>query len=172
MVKKKGVFATTAVSVIAVLVLLWGGATNSYSANPTTHTIFINIVEIKGATTTDKLAPPTDNPKDLSKGYGYKAPGDADKNDPKKWEVASYMFSPGFVTARRGDTINLTAFVVNGDKHEVWITDPSGKKVLANVVWNRGRQYEFSFTAQHAGVYELVCSDHAPSMIAKFLILP
>ncbi len=168
---KKSAFVAMAIGVIMALsVLMVGNA--SYSQGQTTHTIFMNLVEIKGATTSDKLAPPTINPKDLSKGYGYKAPGEADKSNPQKWEVASYMFSPSFVTVRRGDTINLTVFVVNGDSHEVWITDPSGRKVLANADWQRGRQYEVSFAAEQAGVYELTCSTHAPTMTAKFLVLP
>lgn len=50
---------------------------------------------MKGATTTDQLAAPTVNPKDLSKGYDFKAPGEADKNVPQKWEVSSYVFVPG-----------------------------------------------------------------------------
>ena len=35
----------------------------------TTHTIFLNAVEYKGTTTTEKLAPPSVNPATLSKGY-------------------------------------------------------------------------------------------------------
>jgi hypothetical protein len=62
-------------------------------------------VEIKGATTTETLAPPSVNPTTLSKGYGFKAPGEADKNAPQRWEVASYTFIPGFITAQQGDTV-------------------------------------------------------------------
>jgi hypothetical protein len=65
---------------------------------PATHTIFMTAVELKGATTSENLVPPSVNPKDLSKGYDYKPPAKADKNDPKKWEVSSYRFDPGFVT--------------------------------------------------------------------------
>lgn len=38
----------------------------------TVHTIFMTAVEVKGATTKDKLAPPPVNPADISKGYGFK----------------------------------------------------------------------------------------------------
>ena len=48
---------------------------------------------MKGSTTADKLAPPPVNPADLSRGYGLKAPGQADRSAPTKWEVASYMFN-------------------------------------------------------------------------------
>jgi len=139
---------------------------------PTTHTIFITGMEVKGATTADKLAPPAVNPKELSKGYSFKAPGEADKQNPEKWEVSSYMFAPAFVTVRQGDTVKLTVFIVNGDEHEVWVTAPGGQKVMPNTKWNRGREYHVQFVAEKTGAYQLVCSEHPPSMITTFLVLP
>ncbi|MFB3143343.1 MAG: hypothetical protein ACE10F_02030, partial [Candidatus Methylomirabilales bacterium] len=68
-----------------------------------THTIFVTGMEVKGATTADELTSPSVNPKDLSKGYGFKAPGEVDKKKPQKWQVASYMFTPSFVTVHQGD---------------------------------------------------------------------
>ena len=59
----------------------------------------MNGVEFKGTTTTDKLAPPTANLADLSKDSVFKAPGEAEKNNPELWEVDSYAFTPGFITA-------------------------------------------------------------------------
>ena len=138
----------------------------------TTHAIFVNAVEVKGATTADKLTPPAVDPKDLSKGYGFKAPGEVNKKKPRKWQVASYMFSPSFVTVRQGDTVKLTVFIVNGDEHEAWITDPNGQRVIAPRKWNRGREYKVQFVAEKTGTYQLVCSEHAPSMIVTFLVLP
>ncbi len=151
---------------------LSSGVSFGQTAGPTTHTIFLTGLEVKGGTTSNKLAPPALNPKDLSKGYDFKKPGEADKQSPQRWEVSSYMFSPGFVTVRQGDTVKLTAFIVNGDKHEVSIIAPDGRKTVANTVWNRGREYEIQFVAEKAGTYQLVCSEHAPSMITTFLVLP
>jgi len=138
----------------------------------TTHTIFLTGLEVKGGTTADKLAPPSIDPKDLSRGYSFKAPGDADKADPKRWEVSSYIFNPSFVTVLQGDTVKLTTFMVNGDEHEVWIAAPDGKRVVAATKWNRGREYTVQFVAEKTGSYQLVCSEHAPSMIATFHVLP
>jgi plastocyanin len=148
------------------------GVSLGQTAAPTTRTIFLTGLEVKGGTTADKLAPPAVNPKDLSKGYDFKKPGEADKQNPQRWEVSSYMFSPGFVTVRQGDTVKLTVFIVNGDKHEVSITDPDGRKTVTSTVWNRGREYDVQFVAEKAGTYQLICSEHAPSMIATFLALP
>lgn len=156
---------------------LWLGlsllSSNGFSQTSTAaHTIFMTALEIKGGTTADKLAPPSINPKDISKGYEFKSPGEADKANPKRWEVSSYLFSPGFVTVRRGDRVNLTVFVVNGDEHEAWVTDPDGREVVAKRIWNRGREYQVSFIAEKVGSYQLTCSSHAPTMAATFLVLP
>ncbi len=165
-----------ALSLLALLtlfgLLLLPGVSFAEKDRSTTHTIFISAVEVKGATTVDKLVPPAVNPKELSKGYAFKGPGEADKQNPQKWEVSSYMFNPSFVTVRQGDTVKLTAFIVNGDEHEVWVTAPGGEKVVPNVKWNRGREYQIQFVAKNSGVYQLVCSEHAPSMITTFVVLP
>jgi plastocyanin len=141
-------------------------------STPTAHTIFMTAVELKGSTTTDKLVPPAVNPNDLSKGYEFKPPGQADKSDPKKWEVSSYGFSPGFITVNQGDTVNLIVFIVNGEEHDVQITDPEGRAVVAKAKWNRGREYKASFVAKKVGSYHLICSAHAPTMTATILVLP
>lgn len=73
---------------------------------------------------------------------------------------------------RQGDTVKLTAFLVNGDEHEAWITGPDGREVVAKTTWNRGRQYQVSFVAEKLGSYQLTCSTHAPTMGATFLVLP
>jgi len=152
--------------------MLWTGEGLGQASRPTTHTIFMTVLELKGGTSADKLAPPPINPKDLSKGYDFKPPGEADKSDSKRWEVSSYSFAPGFVTVRQGDTVNLTVFVVNGDEHEARITDPDGREVIAQTKWNRGQEYKISFVAKKIGSYHLTCSTHAPTMSSTFLVLP
>ena len=129
-------------------------------------------IEIKGSTTTDTLAPPAVNPVDLSKGYGFKAPGEADKTSPKRWEVASYTFTPGFLTVQQGDRVMITAFVVNGDQHEVGVLAPDGQVVAPTATWQRGREYQVSFVAEKVGTYQLRCFAHAPTMTAHILVLP
>ena len=109
---------------------------------------------------------------ELSKGYGFTGPGVAEKTAPQRWEVASYLFVPGFITVPQGDTVTLTAFVVNGDHHDVAILAPDGQVVVPTAVWQRGRQYEVSFVAEHAGAYHLKCFAHAPTMTATILVQP
>lgn len=157
---------------VLLLLFVLPGQVLGQTAGATTHTIFMSAIEIKGGTSADKLAPPPVNPKDLSKGYEFKPPGEADKKDPKRWEVSSYMFSPSTAAVRQGDTVKLTAFVVNGDEHQVKVNDPDGREVIAETKWNRGREYQLSFVAKKLGTYYLTCSDHAPTMTATIVVLP
>jgi len=108
---------------------------------PRSPAICMTAVEFKGATTSDKVPPPPLDPTRASRGYAYKAPGQANPADPKRWEVASYQFSPAFVTVQQGDSIMLSAFVANGDHHQVQLIDPDGAKIIDNAGWDRGREY-------------------------------
>src|SRR3989338_10450114 len=172
MEKTKGLNLSGIAGLVLLLLFLLPSQVSGQTAGATTHTIFMAAIEIKGGTSAEKLAPPSVNPKDLSKGYDFKAPGEADKSDPKRWEVSSYMFSPSSVTVRQGDTVKLTAFVVNGDEHHVKVNDPDGREVIAETKRNRGREYQLSFVAKKLGTYHLTCSDHAPTMAATILVLP
>jgi plastocyanin len=138
---------------------------------PATHQIFMSAVEIKG-TTTETLAPPAVNPMELSKGYGFKAPGEADKGAPQRWEVSSYLFTPGFAAVQQGDAVTLTVFVVNGDHHEVALLALDGQTVVPTAIWRRGREYRVSCVAAQVGIYRLRCFTHAPTMTATILALP
>ena len=131
---------------------------------------YLTAFEVKGAT--DGIAPPSVNPKDLSDGYGFKPPGEYDSSNPNKWQVASYMWTPGAMTVLQGDTVDLTIFVLNGDKHEVWVEAPNGDEVIVEFEMNRGREYSKSFTASQAGVYTLICNTHEPTMTAIIQVLP
>ena len=138
----------------------------------TTHTIFMNVVEYKGSTTAEKLAPPQVNPATLSKGYVYKGPGEADKTAPQQWEIDSYAFAPGFVIVPQGDTVAVRVFVVNGDKHEVSVVAPDGQVAVPTATWTRGGEYQVSLKAEKVGTYKLSCAIHGPSMTANILVLP
>jgi plastocyanin len=104
--------------------------------------------------------------------YGFKGPGEADKTAPQRWEVASYTFAPSFITVQQGDTVRLTAFVVNGDQHDVAVLAPDGQVVVPTAIWQRGLEYQVSFVAEKAGTYHLKCFAHAPTMTANILVQP
>lgn len=129
-------------------------------------------VEWKGSTVTKDLAVPPVNPKTLSDGYRYKAPGEADKNDATKWEVSTYVWQPGAMTVLQGDEVSLRIFIVNGDKHTTWIEGPDGMEVVKEQEQNRGREYLMTFTAAQVGHYTLHCNEHDPTMHAVLTVLP
>ena len=139
---------------------------------PTTHLIEVTAFEVKGSTSTDDLAAPDVDPSTFSAGFGYKGPGEYDVDNPDKWQVASYMWNPGQMTARQGDTLDLHVFVLNGNIHETRIEDPDGNIVGDVVVMNRGREYDLSASLEKAGTYRLICSTHAPTMTAEIVVLP
>ncbi|GEM_PF-7124604 len=129
-------------------------------------------VELKGSTVTKDLAVPPVNPKTLSDGYRYKEPGVADKADATKWEVSTYVWTPGAMTVLQGDRVDMRIFIVNGDKHTTWVEGPDGKEVVKEQEQNRGREYVVSFTASQVGTYKLVCNEHDPTMRSVITSLP
>jgi hypothetical protein len=135
-------------------------------------TFFLSMIEIKGATTVDSLAAPDVDPRTLSEGYRYRAPGDLDPNDPDRWEVASYIFSDQSMMVRQGDRVRLTLFGVNGNSHVVYLQSPSGEIVVEAQELQRGREYDIEFTAEEAGYYKLVCPTHGPTMTTNILAIP
>ena len=156
-----------------MILCLWLLAQGSQAQRGTTsHTIPLTAIEFKLAATTDQLEPPPTNPVELSKGYRFKGSGEADKNVPKRWEVSSCLFTPGFITVQQGDTVTLNAFMVNGDHHGVFVMAPDGQAAVPTTTWHRGRQYQVSFLAERAGTYRLICSTHAPTMTATILMVP
>jgi len=132
-------------------------------------TFDVSVIEIKGST--DGIDAPDVDPASLSAGYGFKEPGVYDGDNPDKWQVATYLFSPSALTAVKGDNITLRMFVINGDTHVTWLEAPDGS-VVEEWTMNRGREYNISFTADQAGYYTMHCNNHAPTMSANILVLP
>ena len=150
------------------------GASDARAQRPpsNSHAIYMTAVEFKGSTTTDKLAPPQVDPTKLSHGYAYKGPGQADPAARERWEVATYQFSPSFMTVQQNDSIMLSVFIANGDHHEVELTDPDGESIIAKAAWDRGREYTAFFQTRKVGTYRLECAVHRPSMSAEIVVLP
>ena len=71
-------------------------------------------------------------PATISRGYTYRAPGDADPAAPQTWEVASQL-SPAFVSVPQGASVVLSVFIINRDHHEVTLTAPDGQNLLNKV---------------------------------------
>lgn len=165
--KKVTIVVGIILSAVLLLAACAGGAVTPDAAE---RVFYVNAIEIKGAT--DGISPPPINPKDLEKGLGYTPPGEYDASNPDKWQVASYQFNPSALTVFQGDTVKLVLFVVNGDLHADRVEDPDGQIVVAEQNHNRGRQYEISFVAEKAGVYQLRCKEHAENMRLLITVIP
>jgi plastocyanin len=159
---------------VAVTVCALLGTSDARAQRPPahSHSIYMTAVEFKGSTTTDKLAPPQVDPTRLSHGYVYKGPGQADPAARERWEVATYQFSPSFMTVQQDDSIMLSVFIANGDHHEVELTDPDGERIIAKAGWDRGHEYTAFFQTRKVGTYRLECAVHRPSMSAEIVVLP
>lgn len=150
---------------IAVAALLLGACASG--AQPGDVTFDVELIEIKGST--DGIPPPEVDPTSLSSGYGYKAPGEFEPDSPEKFQVATYMFSPGAMSVIAGDDVTLRLFGVNGDEHAILLEAPDGTTTIETFTINRGREVIVDFTADQAGHYKLICLTHAPTMTADIL---
>lgn len=166
-----GGIGTAAVTALVLAVTVGAASGSGSAAKPRKVEFNVIQAELKGSTTTDKLAPPTSDPAKLSDAYGYKAPGAADPAAPTKWEVSAYQFiTSGAMTACKGDTIALRLFAVNGDEHKDWVEAPNGDEVVKEKSHNRGREYVVTFRAKQSGVYTLICNKHEPTMKAPIRV--
>jgi len=158
--------------IMATLVMVGCSAASAGAIEmPASEVTFdVSVIEIKGAT--DGIDAPSVNPVDLSDGYRFSPPGEYDSENAAKWQVSTYLFSPAAMTVIQGDKVTLRTFVINGDDHNVWIEAPDGSTAGSEVLMNRGREYNFTFTASQSGYYTLHCDDHEPTMSATILVLP
>ncbi len=159
-------FQARIIGLVGVLVLALGACSAGSSTEASAVTFDLELVEIKGST--DGISAPDVDPKSLSAGYGFTPPGEFEAENPSKWQVATYMFSPGAMTVIQGDEVTLRMFGVNGDEHVASLRAPDGSTVESFTV-NRGREVTVSFTAEQAGHYKLVCDNHSPTMTADIL---
>jgi len=147
------------------LVLASCGAATT--AAPGDVTFDVQLIEVKGAT--DGIEAPDTDPTTLSAGYGFVPPGEFDSDNPNKWQVATYMYSPGAMSVVQGDRVTLRIFGVNGDEHTMLVQAPDGSTTVESFIVNRGREVTVSFTADQGGHYKLLCANHAPTMTADIL---
>ncbi|MBI4308201.1 MAG: hypothetical protein HY684_05285 [Chloroflexi bacterium] len=155
--------AITFLAISGVIVLLTACApTSSLAAgDPAKRTIYMAAIEPKGSTTTAKEPFPTSQ---LPSGGGYilKAP-----NKEGTWEVSTYRYFPSTVVINQGDEVTLEIVGINGKEHATAI---EGYNVQFSVL--RGQVSRATFKADKAGIFNIVCTTHRPSMTAQLTVLP
>ncbi len=128
---------------------------------PMKRTIYMAAIEAKGSTTVEK-EPFPQAALPAGGGYGLKAP---DKEG--KWEVETYAWLPGSITVYQGDEVTLHVAGINGAEHAVSIEGYDLKYVV-----KRGEITTVSFKAHKAGIFEIICHNHRPSMTGQLIVLP
>lgn len=118
-------------------------------------------VEPKGGVTTDKEPFPVEA---LPVGGGYVL-NKPDSNN--RWEVSTYLWTPGQIIVNEGDEVTLEFVGINGASHPTTI-----KGFGKNFLLKRGSATRVSFVANKAGVFPIECATHRPSMTAEIIVLP
>lgn len=156
---KQGVLAASLMASLAV-----GNAADSSAASvppPVKRTIYMAAIEPKGSANVEKETFPK-VPLPAGGGYGLKAP---DKEG--KWEVETYAWLPGSITVYQGDEVSLQVVGINGAEHAVSIEGYALKYAV-----KRGEITTVSFKANKAGIFEIICHTHRPSMTGQLIVLP
>lgn len=159
----------SALAIAVLMALVVTACGDDGGAEPGDVTFDLEVIEIKGAT--DGISAPEVDPETLSAGYRFTPPGEYDADNPAKWQVSTYMYSPGAMAAVQGDDVTLRFFGVNGDEHIMFVQAPDGSQVSETVTLNRGRELTIDFTADQLGHYKIICSTHAPTMTADLLVV-
>jgi len=121
----------------------------------------IAAVEPKGGATVDKEPFPTEA---LPAGGGYVL-NKPDSNN--RWEVSTYLWTPGQIIVNEGDEVTLEFVGINGAAHPTSI-----KGFDKSFVLKRGTVTRVSFVADKPGVFPIECHTHRPSMTAEIIVLP
>ena len=121
----------------------------------------IAAVEPKGGATVDKEPFPTEA---LPAGGGYVLTSPTPTN---RWEVSTYLWTPGQIIVNEGDEVTLEFVGINGAAHPTSI-----KGFDKSFVLKRGTVTRVSFVADKPGVFPIECHTHRPSMTAEIIVLP
>lgn len=142
------------------VVLIASACASSVAPGTTKRIIHMTAVEYKGSTDVAKEPFPST---ELPDGGGYirKEPKDG------KWETSTYRWEPATIVVYQGDQVELQIFGVNGAEHPGRI---EGYDKTFSV--RRGQLTTLAFTADRAGIFQLLCDLHNPSMTAALVVLP
>jgi len=163
MEKRIGKLGTVLVFVTGVIAVLAAsqGMSPAAAVQPAKRTIYMAAIEPKGSTTVDKEPFPT---AELPPGHGYilEPP---DKNG--RWTVKTYRWLPSTIVVNQGDEVTLEILGVNGEQHPSIIEDYG-----IGFMVRRGQMTRINFRADKAGIFNIVCNVHRPTMTAQLVVLP
>lgn len=136
------------------------GTPTAAAQQPMKRTLYMAAIEPKGSTTAANEPFPAAA---LPQGGGYilKAPKDG------VWETSTYRWTPSTFVVNQGDEVTLEIVGVNGKEHPSVI---EGYNVSFNVL--RGQVTRTTFKADKAGIFNIVCGAHLPTMTGQLIVMP
>jgi plastocyanin len=90
-------------------------------------------------------------------------------NEDGKWRMRAFTFEPSQIVVNAGDQIRLHFVGVQGMSHTIQL---EGDGVDEHFALQRGYIHTVDFTPKTAGIIEIECSDHQPSMRGEIVVLP
>ncbi|MFQ5801562.1 MAG: hypothetical protein ACE5JQ_01535 [Candidatus Methylomirabilales bacterium] len=163
MVKRPGHLGAVLVFVAGIITALAAFQTQRPAAagQPAKRTIYMAAIEAKGSTTVHKEPFPSAA---LPPGPGYilESP---DKGG--KWVVETYRWLPSTVVVNQGDEVTLEILGVNGEQHPS-VIEGYGIGFMVR----RGQVTRVHFKADKAGIFNIACNVHRPTMTAQLVVLP
>lgn len=158
-------FARTAV----ILIALMAGSMSAHASSDEVKTFYIKTVHVDGVTSIhgdDTHAPEAFPNEKMPEGGGLVLTGPGEDG---KWKMRAFAFMPSQMTVHAGDRVRLNFVGAQGTRHTIHV---EGDGIDQQFQLLRGTIKRVEFTAEKAGVVEVECYDHEPSMTAQVLILP
>jgi len=83
-----------------------------------------------------------------------------------EWYARAYLWDPATIVVKRGETVLLEFFGINGDEHRTAIEGVEGE-----VMVRRGEITQVPFAAREAGIFRFASLDRMPSMVGQIVVI-
>jgi plastocyanin len=153
---------------LAAIILLEQSISPTALAEDEVREFYIKTVHIDGQTSTHgdadhKAEPFPEGALPAGNGLQLKKPDDAGK-----WRIRAFTLEPSQIVAKAGEPVRLHFVGVQGVTHNIHV---EGDGVDEKFVLTRGKLHTVNFTPKKAGVIEIECYDHEPSMRGEIVVL-
>ena len=153
---------------LAAIVMLAQSISPPAQADDEVREFYIKTVHIDGQTSTHgdadhKAEPFPEGALPAGNGLQLKKPDDAGK-----WRIRAFTFDPSQIVVKAGEPVRLNFVGVQGVSHNIHV---EGDGVDEKFVLTRGKLHTVTFTPKKAGVIEIECYDHEPSMRGEIVVL-
>lgn len=163
----RNLLLTTALAVAVASFGAIPAATVAFGQDAASRTISVMAIEYKMRRSVSETPFPNtlEEHPELADAAGFKIiPPDTEVQG--EWGVDAYQWVPGTIIVNQGDSVVLRFFGVNGDEHPTTI---DGYDQTFTV--RRGELTEVEFVADKAGIFQITCHAHPPTMVGHLIVL-